>query len=114
MKARQAVLAVVCLAALVLGTGVARGQSSGSIVAWGDNWNGQCDVPEPNADFVAIAAWNSRFKNENRSLFLEAKDICEFRRVVAERIDYYNGERRHSALGNQAPLVWVARLRTSA
>ena len=65
-------------------------------------------------DNTEMEAWNSRFKNENRSLFLEAKDICELRRVVAERIDYYNGERRHSALGNQAPLVWVARLRTSA
>jgi hypothetical protein len=26
-----------------------------SIVAWGDNEYGQCDVPEPNADFVAVA-----------------------------------------------------------
>ncbi len=65
-------------------------------------------------DNPEMEAWNSRFKNENRSLFLEAKDICELRRVVAERIGYYNGERRHSALGNQAPLVWIARLRTSA
>jgi putative transposase len=64
-------------------------------------------------DNTEMEAWNSRFKNENRSLFLEAKDLCELRAVVAERIDYYNGERRHSALGNQAPLVWVARLQTS-
>jgi hypothetical protein len=55
MKARQAVLAVVCLAALVLGTGVASGQSTGSIVAWGRSYEGQCDVPPPNADFVAVA-----------------------------------------------------------
>ena len=64
-------------------------------------------------DNPEMEAWNSRFKNENRSLFLEAKDICELREVVAERIDYYNGERRHSALGNQAPLVWIAKLHTS-
>jgi hypothetical protein len=30
-----------------------------SIVAWGDNEYGQCDVPAPNADFVAVAGgWN--------------------------------------------------------
>ncbi len=63
-------------------------------------------------DNTEMEAWNSRFKNENRSLFLEAEDPCELRAVVADRIDYYNGERRHSALGNQAPLVWVAGLRT--
>jgi len=55
MKAQHAVLVVVCLGALVLGTGVASGQLSGSIVGWGYNYNGQCDVPEPNADFVALA-----------------------------------------------------------
>jgi alpha-tubulin suppressor-like RCC1 family protein len=31
-------------------------KSDGSIVAWGDNSYGQCDVPDPNRDFVAIAA----------------------------------------------------------
>ena len=53
-------------------------------------------------------------QERKHSLFWEAKDICELRRVIAERIDYYNGERMHSALGHQAPLVWVARLQTSA
>jgi transposase InsO family protein len=61
-------------------------------------------------DNPEMEAWNSRFKNENRSLFLEARDPCELRDVVAERMDYYNGERRHSALGNQAPLAFVARI----
>ena len=30
--------------------------ADGSIAAWGDNSQGQCNVPEPNAGFVAIAA----------------------------------------------------------
>ncbi|MHC4384437.1 MAG: hypothetical protein ACYTGD_16655, partial [Planctomycetota bacterium] len=29
-------------------------KADGSIVCWGDAMDGQCDVPEPNADFVAI------------------------------------------------------------
>jgi hypothetical protein len=49
-----AVSGLVCLAALVLGIGVASGQSTGSIVAWGYNAQGQCDVPPPNTDFVAV------------------------------------------------------------
>jgi len=31
-------------------------KSDGSIVAWGANWDGQCNVPTPNIGFVAIAA----------------------------------------------------------
>lgn len=31
-------------------------RDDGSIVAWGDNTNGECDVPEPNEGYVAIAA----------------------------------------------------------
>ena len=28
----------------------------GSIVTWGQNYHGQCSLPEPNADFVEVAA----------------------------------------------------------
>lgn len=31
-------------------------KADGSVVGWGDNTYGQLDVPEPNADFIAIAA----------------------------------------------------------
>ena len=31
-------------------------RADGSIVTWGDNAEGGCDVPAPNTDFVAIAA----------------------------------------------------------
>jgi hypothetical protein len=30
-------------------------KSDGTIVAWGSNYDGQCGVPAPNADFVAVA-----------------------------------------------------------
>jgi alpha-tubulin suppressor-like RCC1 family protein len=47
------------LAALVAGAwagAAARGQNDGSIVAWGRNDLEQCNVPEPNLGFVAVAA----------------------------------------------------------
>ena len=28
----------------------------GSIVAWGDNYDGQCNIPSPNSGFIAVAA----------------------------------------------------------
>jgi hypothetical protein len=31
-------------------------KGDGTIVAWGEYWDGQCVVPEPNADFVGVAA----------------------------------------------------------
>jgi alpha-tubulin suppressor-like RCC1 family protein len=34
-------------------------KSDGSIVAWGDNEYGQCNVPAPNNGFVAVAAGDS-------------------------------------------------------
>ncbi len=55
MKKLLVVLGFVCLSGLALGTGVASGQWIEPIVAWGDNSSGQCDVPAPNVDFVAVA-----------------------------------------------------------
>ena len=36
-------------------------KDDGSIVAWGNNGNGQCNIPEPNTGFMAVAAgsWHS-------------------------------------------------------
>ena len=45
----------------------------------------------------------SRFKNENRSLLLDAPTIEALAKVVAVRMHYYNDVRRHSVLDNQPP-----------
>lgn len=51
------------------------------------------------------------FKDEGRSLFLEAETINELRQVVDQRMVYYNGERRHSSIGYQSPLAYIRRVR---
>lgn len=61
-------------------------------------------------DNPEMEAFHSRFKTENRSLFLDAQTPVDLTRVVAQRMAYYNGRRRHSSLGNQAPLVYLASL----
>lgn len=66
--------------------------------------NGARDNPE-------MEGFNSRFKNENRSLFLDAQTLDELKAVVAERMGYYNRERRHSSIGYRAPATFVATLR---
>ena len=50
-----------------------------------------------------MEAFISRFKNENRSLLLDAPTIEVLEQVVNERMQYYNDVRRHSALDNQPP-----------
>ena len=67
--------------------------------------NGARDNPE-------MEGFNSRFKTENRSLFLDAQTLDELEAVVAERIRYYNQERRHSTIGYQAPATYVATLQS--
>jgi len=66
--------------------------------------NGARDNPE-------MEGFNSRFKTENRSLFLDARTLDELKAVVAERMVYHNRERRHSSIGYRAPATFVATLR---
>ncbi len=54
-----------------------------------------------------MEAFNSRFKTENRSLFLDAESLDELRQVVAERIEYYNTDRRHSSVHYVAPFLYL-------
>jgi len=51
-----------------------------------------------------------RFKTENRSLLQDAETLPELHQIVAARIDHYNRRRRHSSIGNQAPLNYVRAL----
>jgi transposase InsO family protein len=62
-------------------------------------------------DNTAMESFNSRFKNENRSLLLEAEDLEELVRIVDDRICYHNRERRHSTLGNMSPRDYLAALK---
>src|SRR3990172_133766 len=66
--------------------------------------NGARDNPE-------MEGFNSRLKTENRSLFLDAQTLDQLRAIVAERMAYYNRERRHSSIGYRAPARYLATLR---
>lgn len=54
-----------------------------------------------------MESFNSRFKEEGHSLFLEAQDLAELVQVIDRRMTYYNTDRRHSTLGYVAPMVFI-------
>jgi len=56
---------------------------------------------------TVMESFNGRFKTENRSLFYDAMNIWELRRVIGRQIDYYNRKRRHSTLGYTAPIGYI-------
>jgi putative transposase len=62
-------------------------------------------------DNTEMESFFSRFKTENASLFLDAMTLDELVAVVARRIRYYNWDRRHSTLGNQAPMRYAKSLK---
>ncbi len=63
-------------------------------------------------DNTEMESFHSRFKSENRSLLVEAASLAELERVVGQRMAYDNRRRRHSALGNLAPLTYLASLKS--
>jgi len=56
---------------------------------------------------TTMESFNSRFKGENKSLFHEAANIWELRRLIAQQMEYHNFRRRHSALGYTAPINYI-------
>jgi len=64
--------------------------------------NGAKDNPE-------MEAFNGRFKEEGRSLFLQAQTLNELILVVDERMWYYNDGRRHSSVDQVPPLTFIER-----
>lgn len=56
-----------------------------------------------------MESFNGHFKGENGSLFYDAANIWELMRVISRQVDYYNKSRRHSALGNVAPWIYINR-----
>ena len=56
-----------------------------------------------------IESFHSSLKREGMDLFLEAKNIWELKRIVKERIEYYNKDRRHSAIDYLSPINYLKR-----
>ncbi len=54
-----------------------------------------------------VESFFSRFKEEGRSEFLDARSLSELQAVVARRIGYYNANRYHSSLDNRAPIRFI-------
>jgi transposase InsO family protein len=54
-----------------------------------------------------MESFNGRLKSENRLLFWEQDDLAALKKVVTQRIRYYNQVRRHSALGNKSPIRYL-------
>jgi putative transposase len=58
-------------------------------------------------DNTEMESFNSRFKQEGNSLFLDAGDIEELKAVVSRQMEYYNTRRRHSSLGYVPPIAYI-------
>ncbi len=63
-------------------------------------------------DNPEMESFIGRFKEEGRSLFLDAQSLAELTAVVDERMHYYNTERRHSSIGYLSPLAYIQRVRS--
>jgi transposase InsO family protein len=61
-------------------------------------------------DNPAMESFNSRFKAEGESLFLDAADLAQLEQVVAQQMSYHNTQRRHSSLGYLSPLAYLKKV----
>lgn len=62
-------------------------------------------------DNPQMESFFSRFKEEGRSLFLDAQNVDELATVVDSRMVYYNTDRRHSSIGYVSPLTYIVGVR---
>jgi transposase InsO family protein len=65
-------------------------------------------------DNPEMEAFFSRFKEEERSLFLGAQSIAELAAPVDSRMAHHNTDRRHSSIGYVPPPAYIERVRTGS
>ena len=65
-------------------------------------------------DNPEMESFFSRFKEEGRSLFFDARSISELAGLVDSRMAYYNTDRRHSSVGYVPPLTYIQRVRAGS
>jgi len=65
-------------------------------------------------DNPEMESFFSRFKEEGRSLFFDARSITELATLVDSRMAYYNTDRRHSSIGYMPPLKYIERVRAGS
>jgi len=65
-------------------------------------------------DNPEMESFFSRFKEEGRSLFFDARSITELGALVDSRMAYYNTDRRHSSIGYASPLTYIQRVRAGS
>jgi len=68
---------------------------------------GNTEMVSFNSRFTPALAGGAR-ETENRSLLLDVHTPQDLERLVAERMRYYNSERRHSTIGYRAPAAYIA------
>jgi putative transposase len=65
-------------------------------------------------DNPEMESFIGHFKEEGRSLFLDAQSIAELTAVVDNRMVYYNSDRRHSSIGYVPPLTYIEQVRAGS
>ena len=61
-------------------------------------------------DNPEMEGFNSRFKSEGYSLFLDAQSIAELAKIVDQRMQYYNANRLHSSIGYLSPMNFIRQI----
>jgi putative transposase len=58
---------------------------------------------------ASMESFNGHFKGESKSLFYDAANLWELKRIIGQQMAYYNGRRRHATLGYTAPMNYMIR-----